>query len=527
MWPQFHNFFIERERSLKKRRKAEEVLLLTSVLSYDIIIEITKFIEKLHDYLNLAKVNKATYQLMMKENIHSLNEIFNHSTITINYQVPYHLCNILQNLNIKSARNIFYLENCTSLRKLNIDGDYINIMLTDVAIKNLINLEELSVHYSKIIGTCFTNLKKLKTLQLRNVDCITDEYFFELQNLTKLEIMGCRNVTGKCLQNLSQLTSLTFKYNNVMDENILNNFINLKELKIAKNKSSTFLQNLRNLEILKIDFLEDEDLINLKKLKSLTIFYNDNTSFTGKGFMYLTNLENLDVDTIIKISFNCDNLKYLLNLKNLRLTFNKINGICFIYLLKLELISVKLNNEFKEEYLKNLFNLKTLVITRGLSFKGKYLNCLQSLTELRIFDTNIKDKYLNKLTNLKFLALCKCENITGECLLNLTNLTGLCLITTNIFEIYLVNLPNLKELSITHCPNIRIGVFLLNMCKLKSLKYELTFEGETINEIKLFINQRRGTLFDYYKLKEMENHNRSFSSLGETIAFHLYRGQSL
>ncbi|KAL9652003.1 hypothetical protein ABK040_000344 [Willaertia magna] len=281
----------------------------------------------------------------------------------------------------------------------------------------------------------------------------------------------------------------------------INNLVNLEYLHINYITDTTFLQNLINLEYLNTDYLNNKDLINLQNLKVLELNGNDFDkvlNFTGDGFIYLINLESLEMGNII--NFNEENLKYLLNLKYFDY-LNKISGKYLKYLTKLEEALITLNENFKEKYLQNLLNLECLTIEGSNSFKGLYLNNLINLTYLQIPKTEVHDEHLNKLINLTHLNIKKCKNITGECLLNLNKLNFLDISNTDVREKYLFNLQELVVLKMNDCPKIILGMFLLNLNKLKQIDVSSCFSSiidEELINLKTFI-ATKGTLFQYVK----------------------------
>ncbi|KAL9650848.1 hypothetical protein ABK040_001898 [Willaertia magna] len=488
----------EEEPSLKKRKVVEEEGNNNKLFFNDVIFEITKYIDKMKDYFNFAKINKTIHFVMTRENLNVLNKLFKRNRMKLKDHFPEYLFNVLNYLSIDNKSNIKLLLNFTQLKVLDIKLTKIS----DNELKGLTNLEKLKLeNCNKVYGKCFLNLKQLKTLKLTNMYNIKDESLVELKNLNKLTVYQCTLLTGDFLKHLQQLTELNIKNERFNIEN-LNSLINLKVLFLQINKKHfinyNFLHNLTNLETLSISpskEMKDDDLMNLKNLKTLELLNECNV--TGSCFINLNNLESFLVCFNGLKNLNEENLKYLTKLTNLDLSNTKISGEYLKYLINLKMLSFVPNKEtFKEEYLQNLSNnLESLCLNKPYiksNFSGIYLNQLINLKELDISNTNIEDKYLINLNNLKSLTLNKCEKFTGECFLNLINLTELNIYKINISEIYLNNLINLKILNFSDCNKIIFGKFLLNMNNLQQLTLYHDYSINTckqINEFKSFINQ--------------------------------------
>ncbi|KAL9643675.1 hypothetical protein ABK040_016127 [Willaertia magna] len=427
--------------------------------------------------------------MLTVENIHSLNEIFKRNIISLDKE---NLPNYLNHLNslyitkkqVPKENEIF--QNFTNLKVLRVFRASIN----DNNLKLLYNLEELWLNScSKVIGTCFLQLKKLKKLVLQFMNFIDEENLKELNSLEKLCIMNCKKIKGCCLQNLQQLQSLKI-YNSNGYTTYFSSLINLKKLNFSVylySSNYTFLQKLVNLEKLTIIVkkqLTDNDFINLQKLKYLKLIKESNIS--GECFKHLINLEHFNCHGAKLPNLKEENLNK--NLITLDLGENKISGK-YLYLFKnLKQLAFQPNEQFKEDFLQNLStNLEIFEITGTSEFKGLYLNKLINLKQLNVSSTNIEDKYLMDLKNLTKLEMLCCANIKGDCLLNLINLKELNISFTNISEDFLINLTKLKYLFINGIKNLEVGKFLLNMKYLQYLQCDESFGKEEINEIKLQI----------------------------------------
>lgn len=149
-------------------------------------------------------------------------------------------------------------------------------------------------------------------------------------------------------------------------------------------------------------FIFLEDLLKIKKLKSITLrngeIYNDNYNI----FLKLNNLSELVLE-------NCE--------------FEKVELICSLNLKSLSLI----NCEIKDY---------------------TFINALENLEELTIINGSIEINKINKLHNLKYLQI-SYSNVIDNTKLNIPSLEELYIDNTNIntFE-FLKELNNLKTVSI-------------------------------------------------------------------------------
>ncbi|KAL9644640.1 hypothetical protein ABK040_015379 [Willaertia magna] len=471
----------------------DDAIIQQPLFPADIISEIMKYINEIVDYFNLALINKAMFNLMMKENIHSLNKLFKRKQVILNNEIPNYFFNNLHYLNIYYS-NYCSLQKCTKLKALGISCSDIN----DTILENMLDLKGLHLHYcNNITGTCFKNLKQLLTLHLDCVN-IADNYLTDLQNLQNLCLTQCTTLTGTFLQNLNQLTFLNLLNTNI-DNTYLSSLTNLKILKVKGNShlNIDLLNNLTKLEVLNIEInnITDNDinhLINLKKLKLV----GNSTNFTGDSLNNFKKLESL----CLKGTFNNlkeENISCLVNLVELYV-FQPTHVIstlsfsvkCLRNLTKLEKLTLQLNSEVEDNYLLQLKNIKQLIVPNSENFTGKCLIDSFNLTELNVSHTKMEEKYLFNFKNLTKLNLSNCRNFTGECLLHLNNLTKLNINNTKISEEYLFNLTKLEKLKMYNCPNIVFGNFLIHLNRLQCLQcYDTIVENEDLIDLKEQLQQ--------------------------------------
>ncbi|KAL9644405.1 hypothetical protein ABK040_013634 [Willaertia magna] len=230
--------------------KEEKIIYnnLLKELNLDILIEITKYFTNIQEYINLAKINKFYYKMLMSQNILSTCEIFKCQKIFLNKNIP----NKIKYLNVinRAKNNIDFINKFTNLKFLKIeeriycnsvlynienDNNEIN-RLNDNHLKNLLNLEELYLEKCKFIfGSSFKYLNKLKKLQINTCNNINGEFLKDLQNLKYLKIIYCNNFDLNYLLELKELLiNLKIYYTKLEGkEEIINQLQNLQKLKIV------------------------------------------------------------------------------------------------------------------------------------------------------------------------------------------------------------------------------------------------------------------------------------------------------
>ncbi|KAL9642947.1 hypothetical protein ABK040_010640 [Willaertia magna] len=554
---------------------------LFNFLTSGIIVEISKFIGTLTDFLNFIICCKVCYKTLMKNNI-ILNNLFKNIKIKILNQdlIPTQLCIILNSLNFCKQPNLVsyaFLKYFLKLKSLNLqncnigDNDLLNLEkleelnlrncknISGICFKNLINLKKLNYnnyslknyylnkpnenYLNNLINLKYLNinyfeykfesdfnfiknLKKLKTLHALELP-IKDEHLQNLQNLKELLINSKSLVTGKSLQNLQNLTILNINTTKLEDED-LQNLQNLKELNISYclKINGNCLQNFKNLNklIAEESNLKEEYLnyLNYTNLNELNI---SNCKHLKK-FNYLQNFINLTNLNISYLSVTDNDLNNLQKLKYLTMDYCKdISGDCFKNFTKLKLLNA-ISTNFKENNLKYLQNsLQYLNVNLHDNMTGEFFPFLTNLITLQ-FTCKIKDDYLQTLQNLQSLNLSDCKEITGDCLKYLFNLTELNLTKTIVKDEHLKNLKELKILNLNNCKNIK-GYCFNNLNKLEELHLNKNdqIKDEHLNHLilmkKLFIENCKlieGKVIKNFKnLQELQFNDRHFANKSEIV----------
>ncbi|KAL9648757.1 hypothetical protein ABK040_003693 [Willaertia magna] len=445
----------------------KEEKVIYNYFSFDILFEISKFIEKIEDFLNFAATNKSIYEnLILYNNQLALNEIFKHNKITIlsNKKYPKYLFTIENLFMSNSSRivsNLEIIKKFKNLKRLSIgygsDSLY-EYQCSEKTLKTFLNLEELYISGGSL-NESFLELKKLKILHISSNARVRDESLKELVNLTELKIHHCKQITGNCFQSLKKLKKIDFTSSRMIQDKYLTNLDNLTDLTLYSgyNITGECLQTLQNLMYLNINYcydVHDNFLKNLKKLKKLDITNCRNV--TGECLQYLPKLEELNVSgEHIKSEY----LNYLQNCNKL-----------YLYAPG-ELLT--------EETLQQFTHLISLNICGSKNYKCKFLPHLTNLTELNAYGIlNLKDEHLLNLKKLKKLDISRCENIFGNCLLQLTNLESLDINGTKITDEYLENLTRLKSIGFgVDSKYLKTGKFFFNNEQLTRFTYWIGYHG--------------------------------------------------
>ncbi|KAL9648517.1 hypothetical protein ABK040_012631 [Willaertia magna] len=227
-------------------------------------------------------------------------------------------------------------------------------------------------------------------------------------------------------------------FNNVIKSDLLDKFINLKNLNISKvSKDINFIfPKLELLEELIINesTLPSNSLQNLNQLKVLKLINCDNNEKLNLEF--LINLKEL---TVIKSIISSQSLKYLqqleyLNINNAENNNNLINDADLGKLKNLKVLFINGMNTFN--FLKRLTNLETF-------------NNLQQLKYLYIDDFFIQSNDFKQLPNLEE-ASCNLSDLDN--LNYLKNIKKLRIKKLSIRRVFrdedLIELPNIVELNL-------------------------------------------------------------------------------
>ncbi|KAL9651959.1 hypothetical protein ABK040_000302 [Willaertia magna] len=344
-----------------------------------------------------------------------------------------YLLNNFTNLKFLNIKQIFKSENENIFEKLN-------------------QLEELYIFNRKDLQNNI-NVTKLNNLKILHISKCNDNILQNLINLTELNIkFSDKNFTGKYFCNLKQLKILHLYNTNVTDEN-LQKLNNLTELNISRciYINGNFLKDLPNLQKLFCDCCLKKDTFkeNIKNLIQLKELSFSHYKFNNIDSTFIKDLINLESLVLLGNNFKDEDFKNLKNLKHLYIEGKGLTGKCFKYLTKLEKLEGYIQDLKELKYIKNIKKLKCL--------DGDHCN------------EHVTDKDLIVFINLESLNINFCNEMKGDCLISFKYLTKLNI--SNLFYLedkYLINLNNLKKLKMYNCHKI-IGTCLQNLTNLEIL----------------------------------------------------------
>lgn len=264
------------------------------------------------------------------------------------------------------------IKELTNLTHLDIPHNY---GITNHSISKLVNLTHLDIYDSLVSGDGIKYLTKLTWLNLDG-DSFFDE---DLCRLTNLQTLSLNNtgISNECLSLLTNLTRL-----------------NIKDCYNITTESIALLVNLVGLNY--GEYMHDHDilnLVNLTRLKELSIMYG---SFSNGSIAQFTNLTHLEIDHCADITD--EGISRLTNLMVLTPNHN-----------------ITINSLFL------LTNLKHLDILHCTTITDQELSLLTNLTSLTLHE-EITDSGIQNLTNLTHLDMKDCDRITWKGLENLVKL---------------------------------------------------------------------------------------------------------
>jgi|GEM_PF-2657747 len=317
-----------------------------------------------------------------------------------------------------------FIDSMSTVTELNLSNNDL-ITMENIAGLQLIERLELQRNDIKLLPD-LGNMKELKYLNLSSNDLESVNFSAETPDLryvdlrenyidTIVSFKGARNVEELYLQHnklktinkLSDLTlveELSLAYNNINNSNGLNKLKSLRYLDLSYN-DLTYLSGMYSLpEVKTIDVSNNKLRSNsgISNLSSLEIIDFSNNSIEAVSM--LTNCPN-----VIDLDLSSNNLTYLRNiynlkkLENLNLSKNKIVGIyqSLNYNKNLKTLNLYLNNPAKKKY-----KTSTYFTNLGGSFDLSFVKNLAKLEVLDISYTNAKSlSYLKNLTNLKSVVI--------------------------------------------------------------------------------------------------------------------------
>ena len=221
---------------------------------------------------NIDHLINLTFLKTNNSNISYVNHLTNLTFLDITYS---NVTNIDHLTKLKSLCCDFHVKNIlnvmTNLTSLQIFHYDQNI---DDRINNFTNLEVLQI-YGCII-TCDLMLPTLRNLALYS-STINDSQLNNLTNLEKLTMSDQKYISF--LNHLTKLKSLEIKGVNCIDNDSISKLSNIEELEITGKYKINCLTHLPNLKFLRLNgycSIDVDDIVSHKKLKTFDILMNQN-----------------------------------------------------------------------------------------------------------------------------------------------------------------------------------------------------------------------------------------------------------
>lgn len=442
------------------------------------------------------------------------------------------------------------------LKSLSIDGDIFNIFpkiktlkVTGflIDLRRLPNyLEYLKIEYSDVniqnIRDFYYNSKNLKKLHLDNLHNINSSNFLtvnqgyigKVSKLEELKLSNFNNDDFKVFEldsnnfNFKNLTIKNCRFKSIINKNIQNGHIS--NLKIESSRIGKILINnimidsLIMKDVILNSILENIDIKNVKELnikeldgdRALKLFDLKEKSYTislfinPSGLKSLIILDNRIYDIITNPNFtNVFNSLEELNIKSLfdNKNFLSSNDIPINSILKK--LSIKVDNNFKVEYIKNFTSLKSIKLkySQYQDVDMSSFLLFNDLEEIYLKSVNINFKNTSSsFDKIKSLSLIECElenldflyyfpnvinlNLKGNQIENVDKLENnrkietLDLSCNNIksFDInFFLSLTNLKDYNIDNNYIEHLDFFLPTI--IKENKSTISLKGNSLSDL--------------------------------------------
>jgi Leucine-rich repeat (LRR) protein len=418
-----------------------------------------KILKILRIHLKIVKSDYLQYSINLKElYLRDVEKIEKYSFLNLHNLVK---LDISRNFLSKLYSNIFM--GLKNLKELNLEYSTI-ARLARSAFNDLSNLEYLNmsgIRLQVLHLKVFKKLKKLKILNLKKFHALRIRFnpFKYFQNIEELHT---NFRTTNSIQSLSKVRILTISCKNI-EKTIKKlsrlNFTNLSDL--------TLISSFDN-KTITMDVFANERWENLKKLKLVNFFDLEIDPLAFDSLIYLEYLD-LSQNKLSITQENQDIFKYLMNLKHLNLSKNKLfNLSSTIYFRNLNYL--------------NLSEMECIILTDKMFDGLLYLDVLDLSSVNNQNELSLNEFIFYGLNNLKKLILSK-NNINY--------------LTSNLFR-HLVNLVNL-DLSKCHIKT----VFLYSFNGLVKLENIDLSQNEIENLIEDHFN-------DLISLKRVNIHNNPF-----------------
>ena len=429
---------------------------------------------------------------------------------------------VITDSNIDSLQDLVFFPN---LKVLQLGNDYSGKIAPNITslegIENCKNLTSITIiqgpHKDYSALKPLTNLEYFNKYGEENYDNIIDNLKF-CKNLKKVILTKLNIKDMSRIAELSNLTSLTLKNNEIEKIEGLENMTNLSTLDLSSNKISKLqgLENLNNLETLYLNGNEIIDITPLSKNQKLVILdLRDNTKIDANRENYKEErLEALNkIGGILEkdggvIKLDIDKLKLFNNYKQLDLssqrltTLEPLEGLTQLTKLDLSYNQLTLQDEKSQNILKSMKNLIELNLAENNIANATSINSLSKLKKLHLLGKNNRINLVeieDIISNLDSLTI-STESLKSIVNCDVNKITKLNLPRSGLTEIPdLTKFVNLNQISLYRNPKIQNYNGILNLPNLKTLV--------------LSQNDLHGKKLDFSKLKSLTRLDLSYNNL--------------
>lgn len=292
--------------------------------------------------------------------------------------------------------------------------DLTNNMLTEIPMSTISPLKELNVldmGENRIQFLNFTGFKSenLSSVQLQGnyITTIDTQDFYPLENASKLSLSQNK---------IKTLPKYTFSHlKHVSRLSLTNNYIEIFSLMpfLGMTSLTILLMSANNISRILPVINSTENLLNIPKIRSLSLQGNKIPVIPSKAFDGLDELENLDISQCRIMHLQNDSFAGLTSLKFLNLMNNKIidihsrmfNGLSQLQTLKFS------NNELTAESAVQIKGLRTL---QNLALDGNHIEFLTSLVwDLPYLPAlDLSNNAITRLNDDSFLGIANLTNLT-------------------------------------------------------------------------------------------------------------------
>ena len=351
-------------------------------------------------------------------------------------------------LQIKSRPWNFATNNTNHIRHVSLDQADVTEALAEQLAK-IKSMKSLTIYHDRLTEKMLNNLRKLEQLEFLKISTAVEHLhticnFKSLSQLRSLDI--AYSISAQEILELQQLKNLQYlRLSGITDEHVesIAKLKNLKSLSLAYLQLTAVgwdtLSSLPYLQSLASDFSDKTNILGLSKISHLRTLHLETSPQYVHLLKTLYNLTSLSIRSYDRESFTehewcC--LQDLKELNSLDIYECKVSYKGLRYLKgmqKLQSLCIRTNTNIEPEELDNvryMKSLRQLVIPRS-KIGDKSLAALQELPNLNFLDISeggISDaglSHLEKLTKLTYLNISWNKLLSDKCLAKLQKLSQL------------------------------------------------------------------------------------------------------